>query len=250
MNTVGNKSAGLALIAGVIISAVSFVLYPGGLFISPVDHNNFPEALGVLAEYAGLTHAVTLAMMLSLFLEGYGLFALTRIRSRPGSLSGYALRFGVFGMLFSYGAFVLQLGTRHMVVHIMVHGVTGDSTASESMASLDLALAVYSVGAGLYIAFLGVSSLAGLLIGFGLAAHFASLNIYKVAAYGAALVGIGGLINLLVTQHFHDAGLAFMAAVSSIVLMVGALWLIVLGVGLYKGISELEPAPPAEPVAV
>ena len=246
----GNKSAGLALIIGVILSAASFVLYPGGLFISPVDHNNFPEAIGVLADYASLTHIITLVMMLSLFLEGYGLFALTRIRSRPGSLAGFALRFGVIGMLFAYGALILQLGTRHMVVHVVVHGVTGDPASATAMGSSNIALTVYSVGAGLYIAFLGVSSVAGLLIGFGLAAHFERLNIYRLAAYGSALVGIGGLINLLVTQHFHDAGLAFMAVVSSIVLMVGALWLVILGVGLYKGISELEPAPPAEPVPV
>ncbi len=250
MSISANKSAGMALIAGVILSAFSFALYPGGFFIAPVDHNNFPEAIGVLADYASLTHIITLVMMLSLLLEGYGLFALTRNRSRPGSLSGFALRFGVIGMLFAYGALVLQLGTRHMVVHVVVHGVTGGPVAAATMGSPDIALTIYSVGAGLYIAFLGVSSIAGLLIGFGLAAHFERLNIYRLAAYGSALVGIGGLINLLVTQHFHEAGLAFMAVVSSIVLMVGALWLIILGVGFIKGVSELEPALPAEPVAV
>ena len=248
-STWGNKSAGLALITGVILSAVAFVLYPGGLFISPADHNNFPEAIGILADYTTLTHVVTMVMMLSLFLEGYGLFALTRIRSRPGSLAGYALRFGVIGVLFSYGALVLQLGSRHMVVHIVTHGVTGDTAAAASMSTPDIALMVYSAGVGAYIAFLGISSIAALLLGFGLAAHFATLNIYKLAAYGAALVGIGGLLNLVVTQHFHNADFGVMALVSSIVLMVGALWLVIIGVGLYKGIGELEPAAPAEAVA-
>ena len=250
MSMSANKSAGLALIVGVILSAFSFVLFPGGLFVSPVDHNNFPEAIEALAEYAALTHVLTMVMMLSLFLEGYGLFALTRIRSTPGGLAGFALRFGVFGMLFSYGALVLGLGARHMVVHVVAHGVTGDPASAAVMGSPDLALAIYTAGAATYIAFLSISSLAGLLLGFGLAAHFATLNIYKLAAYGCALVGAGGLANLLFTQHFHDAGLAFMAVVSSIVLMVGALWLIVLGIGFCKGIPELEAEKPAEPVGV
>lgn len=250
MSMSANKSAGLALIVGVILSAFSFALFPGGLFVSPVDHNNFPEAIDALADYAELTHILTMVMMLSLFLEGYGLFALTRIRSIPGGLAGYALRFGVFGMLFSYGALALGLGARHMVVHVVTHGVTGDPASAAAMNSPDLALAIYTAGAGTYVAFLSISSLAGLLLGFGLAAHFATLSIYKLAAYGCALVGVGGLANLLFTQHFHDAGLAFMAVVSSIVLMVRALWLIVLGIGFCKGIPELEAEKPAEPVGV
>ena len=246
----GNKSAGLALMAGVILSMFASFLYPGGLLLSPVDHNNFPEAIGVLADYPSLTHIVTLTMMLALFLEAYGFFALTGIPSQAGSLSAYSLRFGIAAMLFAYGALTLELGARHMVVHIVTHGVTGDSAAAASMALPDLALAVYSVGAGLHITFIGVSSLAALMLGLGLAAHFTTVNIYRVSAYVIALVGVVGLINLLVTQHFHDAGLAFLAIISSLALTIGAVFLFIIGVGLYKGIKEFGPAATAEPVGV
>ena len=199
----GNKSAGLALMGGVILSIPTFLFHPGGIFISPVDLNDFPAAIAVLSDYAGLTHTLSLLMLLSLFLESYGFFALTRIRSRAGSLSGYALRFGVIGMLFSYGALALELGTRHIVVHITTHGVTSGAGVAPSISLPDLALAIYTAGVAMHMTFLSVSALAALLLGLGLAAHIAAWNAYKIAGYGVALVGVAGLVNVILVQHFH-----------------------------------------------
>lgn len=250
ISTWGNKSAGLALMAGVIISIPAFLFHPGGIFIAPVDLNDFPATIRVLTEYASLTHIITMMMVLSLFLESYGFFALTRIRSRAGSLSGAALRFGVIGMLFSYGALALEFGTRHMVVHIITHGVTGEGSTDPSLALPDLALTIYTAGIGMHITFLLVSALAALLLGLGLAAHFATLNIYRIAGYGMALVGVAGLVNVILVQHFHGVDFALLAIITNLVLLIGTIWLFIIGVGLYKGISEFEVPAPAEPVAV
>ncbi len=192
MGMTGNKSAGLALMGGVILSIPAFLFHPGGIFISPVDLNDFPATIEVLTDHASLTHIITMALVLSVFLEAYGFFALTRIRSRAGSLSGYALRFGVIGMLFSYGALALEYGTRHMVVHIATHGVTGESGTAPALAMPDLALTIYAAGIALHITFLFVSALAALLLGLGLAAHFATLNIYRIAGYGVGPGRCGG----------------------------------------------------------
>ena len=168
----GNRSAGLALMAGVVLSIPAFLFHPGGVSISPVDLNYFPATIAVLTDHASLTHIITMVLVLSVFLEAYGFFALTRIRSRAGSPSGYALRFGVIGMLFSYGALALEYGTRHMVIHITAHGVTGESGVAPALATPDLALTIYTVGVALHITFLFVSALAALLLGLGLAAPF------------------------------------------------------------------------------
>lgn len=246
----GNKSAGLALMAGVVLSIPAFLFHPGGIFISPVDLNDFPATIAVLTDHASLTHVITMVMVLSLFLESYGFFALTRIRSRTGSLSGYALRFGVVGMLFSYGALALELGTRHMVVHITIHGVTGEAGVAPALALPDLALTIYVAGVAMHVTFLFVSALAAMLLGLGLAAHFATLNIYRIAGYGMALVGVAGLVNVVLVQHFHGVDFATVAIITNLVLLVGTAWLFIIGVGLYKGISEFEVPSPAEPVAV
>ena len=246
--TWGNRSAGLALMAGVILSIPVFVFHPGGFFIAPVDLNDFPATIVVLADYASLTHVLTMVMMLSLFLESYGFFALVRIPSRPGSLSGLSLRFGVTAMLFSYGALALELGTRHMVVHTITHGVTGASGAAPAetltMPLPALALAMYTAGVALHMTFLVVSALASFFLGLGLAAHFATLNIYRIAGYGMALVGLAGLVNVVIIQHFHDVDFAFLAIITSLTLLVGTAWLFITGLGLYKGISEFEVHPP------
>ena len=246
----GNKSAGLALMAGVVLSIPAFLFHPGGIFISPVDLNDFPATIAVLTDHASLTHIITMVLVLSVFLEAYGFFALTRIRSRAGSLSGYALRFGVIGMLFSYGALALEYGTRHMVIHITTHGVTGESGVAPALATPDLALTIYTAGIALHITFLFVSALAALLLGLGLAAHFATLNIYRIAGYGVALVGLAGLANVVLIQHFHGVDFALLAVVTNLVLLIGTIWLFIIGVGLYKGISEFEVPAPLEPVAV
>ncbi|MDE2938404.1 MAG: hypothetical protein OXR67_05745 [Chloroflexota bacterium] len=246
----GNKSAGLALMGGVILSIPAFLFHPGGIFISPVDLNDFPATIAVLSDYASLTHVITMVMVLSLFLESYGFFALTRIRSRVGSLSGYALRFGVIGMLFSYGALALELGTRHMVVHIATHGVTGQAGVDPALGLPDLALTVYAAGIGLHVTFLFVSALAALCLGLGLAAHFATLNIYRIAGYGVALVGVAGLVNVVLVQHFHGVDFALLAIITNLVLLIGTIWLFIIGLGLYKGISEFEAHASADPVPV
>ena len=118
------------------------------------------------------------------------------------------------------------------------------------MALPDLALAIYTAGIALHITFLFVSALAALLLGLGLAAHFATLNVYRIAGYGVALVGVAGLVNVVLVQHFHGVDFALLAIITNLVLLVGTIWLFIIGLGLYKGIREFEVPAPAEPVGV
>ena len=148
----GSKAAGLALMVGVILSIVASLLYPGGVLIDPVDQTDFPKAIEVMSDNASLTHAMTLAMILAMLLEAFGALALFRLLGRQESLADAALRFGLVGIVFNWGVFIVQLGTRHMVVHITQHGI-GSGTAQEMQAQLqDFAVAVYSAGGALHVA--------------------------------------------------------------------------------------------------
>ena len=66
--------------------------------------------------------------------------------------------------------------------------------------------------------------------------------------YGAN--ALAGLINVVLVQHFHGVDFALLAIITNLVLLIGTIWLFIIGVGLYKGISEFEVPAPAEPVAV
>ena len=129
-----NKTAGIALIAGVILTLFASLLYPGGVLIDSVDQTNFHGAIAAMSDNANITHAMTLLFILAILMEAYGLLALVRLVGRQGSLADTALRFGLGGIAFSWGLFIVELGSRHMVVHITQHGV-GAGTGSEAQPS-------------------------------------------------------------------------------------------------------------------
>ncbi|MDE2824455.1 MAG: hypothetical protein OXK79_13215 [Chloroflexota bacterium] len=232
----GNKTAGMALALGVILSFFAVLLYPGGVLIDPVDQTNFSDAVNALADNANLAHAMTLLFILAILMEAYGLLALFQLIDGKGSLANAALRFGIGGIVFSWILFIFELGTRHMAVHIMTHGVGGQVAESKLE---DFAVTVYSVGGAAHIAFLSVGSVAAIFLGLGLASRFATMNIYKLAAYGTAfVVGLGGLLNLGVVQHIHDIDLNLITAISNVILSIGALCYFIFGLGMYFGRSE------------
>ena len=80
-----NKTAGIALIAGVILTLFASLLYPGGVLIDSVDQTNFPGAIAAMSDNANLTHAMTLLMIFAVLLEAYGLLALFRLVGRQGA---------------------------------------------------------------------------------------------------------------------------------------------------------------------
>ena len=125
-----------------------------------------------------------------------------------------------------------------MVVHITQHGV-GDPGMQAELE--DFAVAVFSGGAAVHVAFLSVSSVAAIFLGLGLASRFGAMNVFKVAAYGLVLVGVIGLLNLIVAEHIHDIDIALIALISNGILTIGALCYLALGLGMYQGRSEFVP---------
>ena len=130
-----------------------------------------------------------------------------------------------------------------MVVHIMTHGV-GDSVSQARLE--DFAIVVFSVGGALHVAFLSIASVASIFLGLGLASRFAEMNSYKLASYGMVFVGVAGLLNLGIVQHFHGIDLNLITLISNVVLSVGAICYFIFGVGMYFGRSEFAPKNAAE----
>ena len=130
-----NKTAGIALVLGVVLSLIVSLLHPGGVLIDPVDQTDFAAAIGAMSDNANLSHATTLLFIVAILMEAYGLLALFRLVGSRGSLADSALRFGLVGIMFGWALFIIELGARHMVVHIMTHGV-GAGTGPEAQAQL------------------------------------------------------------------------------------------------------------------
>ena len=64
------------------------------------------------------------------------------------------------------------------------------------------------------------------------------MNIFKLASYGIVLIGAAGLINLVIAQHIHDVDVDLFALISNSFLMLGAVFFLIIGVGMYQGRSE------------
>lgn len=229
-----NKAAGVALALGVLLSFLAVLFFPGGSLIDPVDQTDFPAAIGALADNANISHATTLLFILALLLEAYGLLALFRLADMDGSIANAALRFGLVGVVFSMGLYIVELGTWHMVVHTLTHGL-GDSVAQAELE--DFAVVIFAMGGAVHFAFLAIASVASIFLGFGLVSRFAEMNIYKLASYGMVFVGAAGLLNLIVVQHIHDIDLNLITLISNVLLTIGAVCYFIFGVGMYFGRS-------------
>ena len=131
-----NKTAGIVLIAGVILTLFASLLYPGCVLIDSVDQTNFPGAIAGMSDNANHYPRDDAAhSSLQCCWRRTALLALFRLVGRQGSLADAALRFGLSrNPAFGWGFFILELGTRHMVVHITQHGV-GAGTGSEAQPS-------------------------------------------------------------------------------------------------------------------
>ena len=77
-----------------------------------------------------------------------------------------------------------------------------------------------------------------MLFGLGLAPRFQTMNAFKLASYGMVLVGAVGLINIVLVQHIHDVDVGLFSLISNSFLMLGAVFFLILGVGMYQGRSE------------
>lgn len=234
------RSGGLALVAGVILALLVSLFSPGGALVDRVDGFDFPTIVTAMADNPSVTHITTLGLTFALLLHAYGLLALFRLPPRQG-FGDSALRFGIVASVIGWVLLIVEAATRHMVVRIVEQGI-GTGTGQDVQPQLDdLALAVFSTGAAIHFAFIAVSSVAALMLGVGLAARSRGLNVYGLAAYAMALVGVAGLFNLLVLQHFEGIDLLIFALVSNGVLTVGAICFFIFGVGMYRGSSEFAP---------
>ena len=234
----GIRPAGLALVVGVILSFGASILLPGGAVIDPVDQNDFAAVIGAWTDNAGLTHSVNLVFIFAMLLEAYGFLGLFRLLGQERSAGNSILLFGLVTSLFSWGVFVIGMGMRHIVIHIAQHSL-GSGAGLETQAQADqVALTTFTAMAGVHFAFLAISPIATMLTGIGLASRFPDMSIYKLAPYGLMLSGLAGIINLIFTQHLHDVDLGLFAMISSGLLLFGALWLLIIGIGMLQGRYE------------
>lgn len=235
------RTAGISLMAGVMVAFFPSLLTPGGWLISPVDQANYAETLEVLSRYPSLAHVTAMAAAMSMLLYGYGLLGLFRLNAVPGSRLSSLLQYGVITSLFGWGIFLIAMGKRHMTVHLIQRSMEASENPELQNVLFNAALNGYADMAGLILAFLTIYPFASMMVGVGLAPRFRSMNIYKIASIGLFVIGAAGFINFVVAQHFPTIALDLLLGVNNSLLSVGALCLFIVGLGMYRQRPELLP---------
>ncbi|MYD66308.1 MAG: hypothetical protein F4X26_10085 [Chloroflexi bacterium] len=227
-----NSAAGWALIAAVVIGFVASLITPGGLLVEPTDTAAFSEAAGVLGNNSELAQFATFALVVSIVLYWFGLSSLRRAFSGD-SVMDTVSRFALNIFLLGYVILIVELSFRHILTHVLAHGV--GSSASEEKA---MAVTLFAAAAGLHIAFLYVSSIGSTVFAYGLARRSASMDIFQLASWGLALTGLAIFIVLMVAEHMPDVDLHGVAVASNLMLLFASLCIVVIAVGIMRGRRE------------
>ncbi len=230
------RLGGLALLGGVILLGSASLAFPGGVLLDPVDQTDFPAALDAMAGKASLAHLASMLSIVGMFLYAYAALTWLRLPQQAGT-GGLLLRLGVFTSLFGWGLYVIAMGMRHFSIHLMQRGMQpgADQAMFES-----LALNAYTPMAGIVIALVTVYPIASILVGLGLGSRFGAMSIFKLASYGLAVMGVLAGINFLALQHAPGIDPVVILGIDNGMLSFGSLCFIIIGVGMYRGQSELS----------
>ena len=233
------KYAGLALMVGVVLAWIGGLFMPGFTFINPVDQTDFPAARDALGDSAVLAHWMNLIMFTSMLLMIFGFLVLYPVASRQAGVGGRLLQFGIITSVIEWSILIIVAGVRHFEIHLMQRSKL---PADGSLSGADFeaaALAVHVDVTSLLLAFVLLYPLASIMVGLGIARRFASSGLYKGAGYVMAAAGLLGVVNFLLAMNVPDVGLQTQYAVNSIALYVAGVSLFIVGLGMYRGRSEL-----------
>lgn len=227
-----NSAAGWALILAVVIGVIASVLTPGGLIIDPVDSAAFAEAAGVLGDNSSMAQAMTFLLVVSVVFYWFGLHSLHRAFSGDSAMDRIS-RFALNIFLLGYAFLVVELSLRHILIHILAHGVGSSGAEEEAMATT-----LFAAAAGIHIAFLYVTSIGSTVFASALARRCAGMSIFKLAAAGLALTGVATFVVLMIAEHVPGIDLHGIAVTSNAVLFFGSLCILIIGKGILKGRRE------------
>lgn len=229
------RYAGISLIVGVILTIVSSLLHPGIALINPVDQTDFLAAVGAMGDAPTLSHLMTILNILGMMLTSFGVLALFPLATSQGGLSGTFLRFGVFVSIVEWCSIVVGLGMRHYVVYLAQQAAAAPA-GSELQASLQqTALMVHTSMSAVLVVFLTLFPFASFFLGAGLISRFQDLNANKIASYGLALFGLGGLLIFIIIMFAGVEDPNGLLLVNNVFLFLGSICLLTLGIGMYKG---------------
>ena len=215
------RLAGLALIAGPIISIIFFLLQPGGLLIDNADSSDAVASITSFASNSTLTKVTSMVIALGLTLIVFGFYAvqkITRIDDIGDGLSQFgllALVFGAFGWIVAQG---LDL-----------------ALADADLQDINAWVPVYSVDAGITLMSAIAVSLGFLTFSLALSTRDDFNNIAALVISIVSVVALVCFIAAAIVPEQSDT----MILIGRICYFPWTIWGIMLGVNLLKWDADI-----------
>ncbi len=225
-----NKGGGLSLIFGTAGMTIFSIFEPGAALIDAADATDLGGMSKAMADNATISHLTATAILFSAMLLFYG-FIQIWLATAAGESMSHTVRLGVVVGIFAVCCLAMTRGLNHIIVHLVVHGAgpEADQQAQESAA-----LAVQAVKFGLRYAAVLLTPLSLLLLGLGLAPRF-PVGSNRIAARSVAAISAVAVVAMLVIEHVHEVDTIQFYRASRYLTPVAFIWLIILGVGMYRG---------------
>ena len=215
------RLAGLALIAGPIISIIFFLLQPGGLLIDNADSSDAVASITSFASNSTLTKVTSMVIALGLTLIVFGFYAvqkITRIDDVGDGLSQFgllALVFGAFGWIVAQG------------LHLAL--------ADADLQDINAWVPVYSVDAGITLMSAIAVSLGFLTFSLALSTRDDFNNIAALVISIVSVVALVCFIAAAIVPEQSDT----MILIGRICYFPWTIWGIMLGVNLLKWDADI-----------
>lgn len=226
------KLTGWLLVLGSAVATVMVLLKPASFTTDHPDGvtDAMLSAVADIAANSGLAHVTVEVALFATFAYVLGVLGMERLLRDGETWAGYLRKAGAVAILVAFGLRAASYAMGHLVTNILTHGVEGPSGG---MATTDAAVLVVGIEGtlGLFATF--VSRVGFVLLAWGLM-NVRLIGQDKLLAIVLAIVpGIGALVLILVGSHVHE-GVVTYYAVGSMLALVQALWVILLGVGLIR----------------
>ena len=237
ITTPQNKIGGALLVIGTSVVIGMLLLTPGLAMVDFVDADDFIGMGQAVRNNVALSFVTTMTGVFGLVLQLYGVLVLRKATPGEGALDTIA-RFGAMSLGLGMVISVIDRTLLYTAAHTLQYGI-GAGTGAEQTQLLDfLAVLLLKMQSafnlmGFYAFLLGCIGL-----GVGLIPRFHSPS-YRVVG---ALVVLSCLVSLVFVAAISPfsglAGTFFL--LFAVAVNLGNVWLVMLGVGLYKGRPELS----------
>ncbi len=231
----GWRTSGLLIIAGMVMVALGGVLSPGVLLVDmhvANDSVDLQQRLDVKVDNAEITHIAGTIYILGHALLLGGVFALWP-RRRDGSTGDALASAGLLVLVIAFICGFASAILDHIMVHIMLHGEAAGIAESESRTYAGSVL----ISDGAVEMMLLITTFIGhLFLAAGLATRFAPGG-RRTTAIVISLISLAALLCVLIGTHIHEVGIIL--AISALALAPITVWLIALGIWVYKEDAEL-----------